>query len=544
MRGRAGAGAGALALAVVIAACSGSADGGSGSDTGSTAPGDGVVVHACDPQGPLVAGDTAEICGANVLSTLTSQLIHYDSDTAEPENDIAESITTEDNQHFTVALTPGYTFSDGTEVLAHNFVDAWNYTGYGPNAQVNSYFFEPIEGYADLQCSEPDCASDPKATQMSGLEVVDDHTFTITTTEKVANLPVRLGYTGFAPQPDSFFDDPEAFGKNPVGAGPFLLDHWTENEEIVVVRNPHYSGGWPGTLDRITFAIFQDLDAAYNDLLGGGIDVLDFLPPSALLDDQYTRDLPGRNARRESSNFTYIGFRLTDPDVADPAVRKAISMAIDRDTIIDRIFSGAFTPASGWVSPVVDGYRPGACGEYCVFDPDAARALLEQAGGFPGDTLSMSYNADGGHKAMAEAVCNSVEQALRIDCVATPVVDFGTYLTQLRDGEIDGMWRGGWIMDYPSIENYLAPVYGPASGANPFRYQSEAFNSLLTQAASAPSIEEANTLYQAAEDELAQDFPSIPMWFRTTTIGWSDRVADVAITAFGVPDYAQITMKP
>ena len=215
---------------------------------------------------------------------------------------------------------------------AHNFVDAWNYTSYAPNGQQNSYFFAPIEGYADLQCPEPDCAKDPEATRMSGLEVVDDHTFTITTTEKVANLPVRLGFTGFAPQPDSFFDDPEAFGKNPVGAGPFMLDHWTRSEEIVVVRNPSYSGDWPGRLDRITFRVFQDLDAAYNDLLGGGIDVLDLLPQSALVDDQYTRDLPGRSARRESSNFTYLGFRLADPDVSDPDVRRAISMAIDRRT--------------------------------------------------------------------------------------------------------------------------------------------------------------------------------------------------------------------
>ncbi len=543
MRGRVAAAAGVSALALLVAACSGGAGSSNGSGTSSAPPGGEIVVNGCEPQGPLVAGDTAEVCGGNVLSTLTSQLVHYDSVTAEPENDIAESITTDDNQHFTVTLRPGYTFSDGTEVKARNFVDAWNYTGYAPNGQRNSHFFAPIEGYADLQCPEPDCVEDPKATRMSGLEVVDDHTFTITTTEKVANLPVRLGYTGFAPQPDSFFEDPQAFGKNPVGAGPFMFDHWTRSEEIVVMRNPSYSGDWPGRLDRITFRIFQDLDAAYNDLLGGGLDVLDLLPQSALVDDQYTRDLPDRSARRESSNFTYLGFRLSDPDVSDPDVRRAISMAIDRNAIIDRIFDGAFTPAASWASPVVDGYQPGACGEYCEFDAAAARSLLERAGGFPGDTLTMSYNSDGGHKPMAEAVCNSVEQALGIDCVATPVVDFSTFLTKLGDGEIDGMWRLGWIMDYPSIENYLAPVYGKDAGANFFGYESEAFDDLLARAARAPSVDEANTLYQAAERRLAGDFPSIPLWFRTTTVGWSHRVADVAITAFGVPDYARITVQ-
>lgn len=537
----AGAGACASMLLVIVVACSGDADSGD-AGTGSGQPGGQIVVNGCEPQVSLIAGNTAEVCGGNVLSTLTAQLVHYDSDTAAPQNDIAESITTDDSRHFTVTLRPGYLFSDGTEVQAHNFVDAWNYTSYAPNGQQNSYFFSPIEGYDDLQCPDPDCAKAPKATQLSGLKVVDDHTFTITTTETIATLPLRLGFGGFAPQPDSFFEDPEAFGKSPVGAGPFMLERWSASGEIVVVRNPRYSGRWPGHVDRITFKIFQDLDAAYNDLLGGGIDVLDYLPPGALIDDQYTRDLPGHNARREASNFTYIGFRLTDPDVSNPDVRKAISMAVDRQAIIDRIFNGAFTPASGWVSPVVDGYKPGACGEYCTYDATAARSLLARAGGFPGDRLTMSYNADGGHKPMAEAVCNSVQQTLGVECVATPVVDFSTLLTKLKDGEIDGMWRLGWVMDYPSIENYLAPVYGKDAGTNPFRYHSEVLNDLLAKAARAPSVDEANSLYQAAEEQLAQDFPSIPLWFRTTTIGWSDHVGDVVITPFGTPDYARLTV--
>ena len=94
----------------------------------------------------------------------------------------------------------------------------------------NSYFFEPFQGYEDLQCGtdadgEPDCNAKPaKAKKMTGLKVVDDTTFTIKTTFKVSNLPVRLGYTVFAPLPDSFEADPDAYAKKPIGAGPFKFD--------------------------------------------------------------------------------------------------------------------------------------------------------------------------------------------------------------------------------------------------------------------------------------------------------------------------------
>ena len=76
---------------------------------------------------------------------------------------------------------------------------------------------------------------------MTGLKVVDDHTFTIKTTDKVSNLPVRLGYTAFAPLPDSFFSDPKAYGEKPIGAGPFKLDSKTDTE-MVVSKFADYSG--------------------------------------------------------------------------------------------------------------------------------------------------------------------------------------------------------------------------------------------------------------------------------------------------------------
>src|SRR5215203_1455118 len=146
-----------------------------------------IVVAGCTPENPLIPGGTSEVCGGDIIDAMTSKLVRYNTENAAPENDIAESIETSDNKLFTVKLKP-YKFQDGTDVKAKNFVDAWNYTAYGPNGQEGSYFMGPIAGYGDVQCPDAECKQQPKAKTMSGLKVVDDTTFTITTTEPVSNL--------------------------------------------------------------------------------------------------------------------------------------------------------------------------------------------------------------------------------------------------------------------------------------------------------------------------------------------------------------------
>ncbi len=211
-------------IALVATACGG---GGTASEPGASQPagqaGGEIVVAGCTPENPLIPGNTSEACGGDIIDAMTSKLVRYNTENAAPENDIAESIETSDNKLFTVKLKP-YKFQDGTDVKAKNFVDAWNYTAYGPNGQAGSYFYAPFAGYADVQCPDAECKQKPKAKTMSGLKVVDDTTFTIQTTEPVSNLPVRLGYSAFAPLPDSFFADPKAFEKKPIGAGPFKMD--------------------------------------------------------------------------------------------------------------------------------------------------------------------------------------------------------------------------------------------------------------------------------------------------------------------------------
>lgn len=537
--------AGISSIALLAAACGG----GNGSTTTSSSTagktGGAVTVRGCNPQNPLVPGNTNETCGGNVLDAISAKLVHYNPETAAPENDIADKIATTDNQNFTVTLKKGYKFQDGTEVTSKSFVDAWNWVADGTNATLGGYFFEPIQGFNDVQCGDAACKVKPKLHTMSGLVVKDNYTFTIKTTEKVSNLPVRLGYTAFSPLPASFFADPKAYGEKPVGAGPFKFDSWTKNTEIKLSKFAGYSGKFGGKLDKVTFKIYQDDDAAYNDVIANQLDVIDTIPSSALIDDKYKTDLPGRNLSKAVGVIQMINFppTKTDPNYSNPKVRQAISMAIDRATIVKQIFNNTRQPATGWVSPVVDGFKANACGESCVYDPAKAKAKLAEAGGFKGGKMTISYNADASHKAWVEATCNSIKSALGVDCVATPVVDFATFRSQITDRKMKGMFRTGWQMDYPSIENFLAPLYKTKAGSNDSDYSSPQFDKLLVEAAAATDAAAANAKYQEAEGVLASDMASIPMWYSTAQFGWSNKVTNVKVTAFGTIDFSTLSLK-
>src|SRR5882757_3455442 len=177
MRGHRAVAVGVAAMLVLAGCGGGSGNSGAQPSSGATSTSGqsgSITVSGCRPQNPLIPSDTNETCGGNILDQITAKLVRYDPETGNPSNDIAESIDTKDSQLYTIKLKQGIKFHDGTEVKAKNFVDAWNFAAYGPNAQDDASFFEPIAGYGDVT------GKTPKTDKMSGLAVVDDHTFTAT----------------------------------------------------------------------------------------------------------------------------------------------------------------------------------------------------------------------------------------------------------------------------------------------------------------------------------------------------------------------------
>ncbi|SDD02902.1 peptide ABC transporter substrate-binding protein [Actinokineospora iranica] len=535
-----------LALALTIAGCGGgNEDGGSGGGAGS---GDGALsVFGTEPENPLEPGNTNEAGGSKVVRALFTGLYRYDAVTGKPIEAMVEKLETTDSKVFTIKIKSGWKFHDGTDVKAKNFVDAWNYTAYSPNGQQNGSFFEQVQGYKDVHTDDPDGtagpqkAPEPTAKEMSGLKVVDDTTFEVTLSAPFAVFPLKLGYNPFMPLPDSFFADPKTWEANPVGNGPFQFVSRQPNSHITLTRFDGYKGDDAPKFKDLTFKIFQTNEAAYTAVVSGELDFLDTVPPSGLAGGKYKQDLEGRN-----NSVPYMGNQtLTvpsyDPTYQSTDLRKAISMSINRQEIIDKIFDGTRIPADGWVNPAVPGYAKDQCGEVCTFNPTKAKEYLAKSG-FTG-SISLKTNADGGHKDWMTAVCNNVINTLGIGCTYDPIPTFAETRQQINSRQIRGLFRSGWIADYPSIENFINQLYRTGASANDGEYSNPKFDELAARADASLSVDEANKLYQEAERLLAEDMPVIPLWNQTSQYGWSERLDNVRLTTLRELDLSTVTVK-
>jgi oligopeptide transport system substrate-binding protein len=540
--------AGVASVAIVATACGGSDNGGGGGgSSGSSAKGT-VTIGNCKPQNPLIPTNTNEVCGGNVIDAMFTGLVNYDPKDAAPVNAVAKSITTSDNVNFDIKLNDGWKFSDGTPVTAKSFVDAWNWGAYGPNAQLNSYFFGVIDGFADVQGTDKNgdekiTPAEVKTKKMKGLTVVSDTEFKVKLSSPSSVFPIMVGYTAFSPLPASFYKNPKAFGTKPVGNGPFKLDSGNGDTGYNMSAVADYKGPDKPKVAKIVYKSYQSPESEYADLLSDNVDFVQQVPPSALAGGKYKQDLGNRASDKAVGVIQTATVPIYDKQFKDPNFAKAISMAINRKLIIQQIYDGGRQPATGWVSPVVNGYKPGACGQYCNYDPAKAKQLLDKAGGFKG-TLTYAYNADGaGNKEAADAICNSIKNALSIDCRGKSYVDFDTLRTDVVARKMTGMFRTGWQMDYPSIENFLAPIFKTGASSNDGDYSNPEFDKLLNEAAAQTDAAQANAKYQQAEALLASGMPAIPMWYSTATFGWSDKVTGVKITAFGTIDFSSLALK-
>ncbi|MEU6149459.1 ABC transporter substrate-binding protein [Actinosynnema sp. NPDC047251] len=513
----------AVAVALIATGCGTPEAPAGGSNTDA-----GITIFNTEPENPLVPGNTTEVGGSRVLDALFTGLVEYRNEDAGPVNAMAESIDTQDSKLFTVKIKPGWKFHDGTAVTSKSFVDAWNWTAYGPNATQGASFFSQIEGYKDVNPADPDGADGPekppapKAEKLSGLKVVDDTTFTITLSEPFAVFPVTIGYEVFAPLPEAFFKDQAAFEAKPIGNGPFKFVERTVGTDIKLTRNDDYPGDDKPKFKDLTLKVYQSRESAYADLVANNLDFMEELPPNALAGQKYETDLGDRVVTRETLNNQTIALPFYTKPYDNASLRRALSMAINREEITQRIFEGTRKPADGWVHPLMKGYQPGQCGEYCKFNPDKAKEEFAKSG-YTGEIVLLS-NTDGGHQEWAEAVANSIKNTLGVNARFVPTTSFGEFRQKVNAHEMTGMYRSGWIADYPSIENWLTPLFRTGASSNDGLYTNPKFDAKLAEADKAASEDEAIRLYLEAEKMLAEDMPSIPLWTQKTIAGKSNRL--------------------
>jgi oligopeptide transport system substrate-binding protein len=535
-----------LAVALTVTSCdsSGSDDNEQGDPTKNESTE--ITVFGTEPQRPLVPGDTNEQGGTKIISALFTGLMDYDPTTGKPRAAMAESfeLTAPDTYH--VKLRKGWKFHDGTEVKADNYINAWNYTAYGPNAQQQASFFQQVEGFDDVYTADPDGPDGPqqpptpKSDRMSGLTKVNDYEFTIRFTNPHAIFKDKTGYGPYLPMPDSFFTDPEAWKENPVGNGPFRYVSHVPRQELRVERFDGYLGADKPKIKRVKF-VFTTADSAYVDVKGNRLDFLQNVPPQAIAGNLWQDDMPGRARAHPIMSVQKLSFPLYDPRYASADFRHAVSMAIDREQITRTIFEGTRKPVNGYATNLVPGYQDGACGKWCQHNPAEAKKLFDRSG-WTGP-IQITANIDGGSKEWVEAACGQIEEALDTECTFEPVQAFGEIREAVNAHEMTHIYRSSWLADYPLIENFLNPTYRTGGGANDNGYSNQEVDAKLAAADAAATTEEAYNLYHEAEELIAEDMPSIPLWDNPAISAWSERLTNVRLTPSFELDLSYVEVK-
>ncbi|MGP4028957.1 peptide ABC transporter substrate-binding protein [Actinomadura sp. 3N407] len=529
VRGKAaGLAAVALAASLGLSACGGDSAGAS----------DGTFTVGHSEPDHLMPANTTSSYSFDVITELFDNLMTLDADgKAVPL--AAESVTSDDQKVWTVKLRQGQKFHNGEPVTAQSFADAWNHAAYGPNAMGANDYFSAIEGYEAM--NPEDEGADPEAGTLSGVEVVDRNTLKVTLDDPFSPFPLLLTHPAYAPMPKAGLKDPKAFDEHPIGNGPYMMEgDWERNKQIKLVAFPGYTGPREPRNKGVTWKSYSSADTAYTDLRAGRIDVLQTIPSGRV--PEAKRVLGDRFLARKMSTTDYLGFPLFDERFADPDLRRAISMVIDREGINKAVYNGDYFPADSLIPSIIPGHRGNACGEVCTYDPAEAKRLFEKAGGFEG-TLELYFsNSQPTYAQWMRIVANSLRDNLGIQDIRFRQVPASDYFSMLRNREEKGPYRQNWEADFPSPQNFLENMWG--SDNNRMGWTNQEFDDLIAKADRTADQQEAMRLYNRAEDIAIREMPMIPLWTWAGQGGRSEDVENVRITPFSTGLVAtEVTVK-
>lgn len=513
------------AVAIVLASCGSDGDDPSGDDSGE---GGGTVHTSMGDPGTFLTAEAHSFDNLRILDNVFSGLVRYDPETTEPYNYLAEEITTEDSTTWTITIKEGWTFQNGEPVDAESFKRAWDFAAYGPNGYYNSFFFNRIAGYDDMQAEEE--GAEPAADELAGVRVVDDYTLEVELSSPFGAFSTILGYAGFFPMAQECLDDIEQCAVEPIGNGPFQFDgEWQPELGVTLTQWDDYAGEEKPSVDSVEFTAYLGDDVSWPDFLTGDIDISE-PPPAEWEAAMNDPDMSQRVVTQEGTALTYLGFPLYDKTFQDVNLRRSFSLAIDMEAITSTVVPGRYVPADSWAASGVPGGGPGTC-EYCRFDPEEAADLLEQAGGWPEDkVLTISYGADPTSEAIFKAIGDQLKQNLGIEYQLDPLEDF--FDKRSNKDFAGGVFRNNWYPDYPLNENYLAPSYAGGPDGNHWGWDNPAFDAKLAEADQALDPDEAIALYQEAEQIIAEDMVTIPLTWTQSTTFYSERVDNVVLNPF------------
>ncbi len=416
---------------------------------------------------------------------------------------------------------------------------AWTFTlrpnlRFSDNTPINADVFNR----ALARIRDPKTAS-PHTSLFAVIESIDvsgTNTVTVHLTKPFPQLPALLAHPALAALPFHVIEEKSAAwtaARPLVTSGPYRLTQWRLNQRMVLSANPAWHSGRPAA-QTVIWQPADNVQSGMRLMLAGGADISTEFPANrtAWLQDRYPKLV-------HNSGFLatyYFAFNTRRPPFNDPRVRRALSFAVDRRWMADKMIAAGNEPAWGLLPPGLGG--PSAMRPIWSDWPrakrlSAARALLQQAGYNAARPLrfEIRLNSSAEHRRAATALA-TMWRELGVEASMLNS-EASLHFDSLKRGDF-ALARSGWVADIPAPENFLAVHKSDAGPQNYSGYANPVYDKALDDALAEPDPARRAEKMRTAEMILINDMPILPLYFYVSralvqpdVTGWQDNVGNI-----------------
>ena len=454
-------------------------------------------------------------------------------DDSKPAPDVArEWKVSDDGQTYTFYLRRDARFHDGRRVTAEDFVYSWQRACDPATGSLTAAtYLGDIVGVGEVLAGESE--------EISGVRIINDYTLEVTIDSPKTYFLYKLTYpTAFVVDKNNVASGGD-WWRQPNGTGPFALKSWDEGSQLVLEKNRLYHGKVAG-VDEVVFYLWGGVPMNMYEM--GEIDVTGV--SSFYIDKVTDEDGPFYSELMVTPelSFYYIGFNTTKPPFDDANIRRAFSLAIDKDKLVSLAFRDMVLRADGILPPAM----PGFDGNLSVLDYDVSEALrlIEESpygsvSQLPPITLT-TVGWGGNISSSLGAMVHQWRQNLGVE-VKVRQLEPDRFLYHLKE-EKDEMYEMGWIADYPHPQNFLDVLFHSQSEKNYGEYSNPAVDALLEAARVAADDALSLELYRQVEQELIDDAACFPLWFGCNYVLVKPYVKGYALDLTGVAMLNQVSL--
>jgi oligopeptide transport system substrate-binding protein len=436
-----------------------------------------------------------------------------------------------DGKTYTFNLRPEARWSTGERVVAADFVAALQRLVDPATASTYAQVIDVVANAGDVVAGK-------KPPESLGVTAPSDSTLVVQLTSPAAYLPGLFAHPSTCPvHRPTLAAHPAEFAKpgTMVSNGAFALKEWVQGSHILITRNHHYWNDAATRLDAVKYLLISDENAELTRYRAGELHITYVVPRGQF--DWIRANLANQLHVSPQLDTYYYGFNLNRSPFKDrPGLRRALSLVIDRDTLVQRVLRVGELPAYGWIPPGVSNYASQSFDYRNTPLADRiaeARRLYAQAGYSAAKPLrfELRYNAGEVHNKVAVAVASMWKEALGVEARLT-AVEFKSLLQDIDNGDVE-VFRSSWLGDYNDAYTF-AQYFKSNFGINLPHYRSTEYDSLITAAAAEIDAAKRRDLLQSAERVMLQDHPVIPLYFyvnkhlvKPEVDGWYDNVMNV-----------------